>query len=302
MKIVKKRLVSVQTKGKAASSMARRRAACFLYQYKGEGAAAVGYGGEGCRPLPLFAPGETMDRRSLYWIALGLCLTAGHRHYAQEAEAGAFADWARNNSTPGSQFRLAAHAAVHPGKYHFVAGLQGTAGGYAGGLYGAWYAGAGRSLALGGASLELGLRYLRQPFSQLMLEENYAFDLACSLGRFDLMLGNNTRVYRLRRGAAPEYSGGDARIVEPRNLMYALTYRLKPAEHPWNAAISLRNADHFLIQQETNPMLMGRFQHRIGGFFTGYAELWYQSAGLLNIRVNNYGFYLRTGLLWNTGW
>ena len=227
---------------------------------------------------------------------------AGHRLSAQRAEAGAFADWARNSATDGSQLRLAAHAAVQLGKYDIGAGLQGTAGVHADGVYGTWYAAAGRTVSIGGTSLRPGLLYLRHPFSRLMMEENYAFNLACSIGRFDFLLGNNTRVYRFRQGEAPGYSGSESRLVEPRNTMYAVTYRLKPADHPWNAAFSLRNTDHFLIQQETNPMVMGRFQHRIGGQCTGYAELWYQSAGLMNIRVNYYGFYFRTGLLWKIDW
>jgi hypothetical protein len=61
------------------------------------------------------------------------------------------------------------------------------------------------------------------------------------------------------------------------------------------------NFDYFLVQQETNPMVRLTGHFRISDAAKIQSSLWYQGAGMLNIHANHYGFYFRTGVVWQVG-
>ena len=37
--------------------------------------------------------------------------------------------------------------------------------------------------------------------------------------------------------------------------MYSFSYFLKPTDENWNVGLSVTNIDHFVINQETNPVM-----------------------------------------------
>ncbi|MEN8118194.1 MAG: hypothetical protein ABFS16_14510 [Bacteroidota bacterium] len=141
--------------------------------------------------------------------------------------------------------------------------------------------------------------YLCSPFSELIHEHNWGILGKIQRKHFTYKLGTNFRTYRVTPKAERDYNilSGD-KVNEKWNLMYLLSYNLKPVENNWNIGITLTNIDQFIINQETNPVLNLNGKYRASSSVTLFSELWYKSAGALNISVNYFGFFIRTGLIW----
>jgi len=80
--------------------------------------------------------------------------------------------------------------------------------------------------------------------------------------------------------------------------MYLIGYNLKPIDHDWNVGITITNVDHFIINQETNPVFYLHGKYQVSKPLTLFGEWWYKSAEAFNISVNHFGFFFRTGLVW----
>jgi len=65
-----------------------------------------------------------------------------------------------------------------------------------------------------------------------------------------------------------------------------------------NLELRITNFDTFTILQETNPMILAKLSYKINSKLQFYTDLCYMQAGLLNMRVNYFGYYLRGGVLW----
>ena len=143
--------------------------------------------------------------------------------------------------------------------------------------------------------------YLWEPFSTELREINWGVILTCDLPHFQLALGNNYRTYRFGKAYIPsnEVMSGKYRIVEPGNLIYLFQYLLNKKEEPWNLTISLTNNDYFIIEQETNPIVIVKGVYRINENIGSFLDLGYKSAGLLNLKVNHFGYFFRLGIKWN---
>lgn len=141
--------------------------------------------------------------------------------------------------------------------------------------------------------------FMYTPFSDVIHESNWGMLINIERSHFNFQLGTNFRTYRITQKAAENYDINSSRSLhENWNLMYLVGYDLKPEDHTWNIGVSITNIDHFLINQETNPMLKFRGKYAISTPLTIYAESWYKSAGSLNISANYFGFFFRTGLIW----
>ncbi|HQL70815.1 MAG TPA: hypothetical protein PLA77_08285 [Bacteroidales bacterium] len=150
--------------------------------------------------------------------------------------------------------------------------------------------------------LRLDVMYLHGFVTDYVKEMQAAIWLSYRKNRFQLKLGNNTRVYgltRLGKTQTGEHGSSTERLTEPRNLMYQFSFFLKPELSRWNLSINLLNFDYFLIQQETNPMISLRFTYWTRNDISLFSDLWYRSAGFANIRVNYFGFFVRSGLKWS---
>jgi hypothetical protein len=81
--------------------------------------------------------------------------------------------------------------------------------------------------------------------------------------------------------------------------MYSVKYYFWQTSNPWNLYLNITNFERFIIEQEMNPMLnMGLIWQKNDKWPQIFVDYWYQTAGLNNIRVNYFGWLLRTGVKW----
>ncbi|MCX6262067.1 MAG: hypothetical protein NTY95_14760 [Bacteroidia bacterium] len=167
-------------------------------------------------------------------------------------------------------------------------------------IFNSWYMNPYGKIKMGNILLDIGGEYLWTAISQDLRETNWIVSARTTLNHWKLGFGTSFRTYRLSRKAADDafqfYS--ENRITEKWNMMYNATYVLKPYENRWNLSASFINYDHFIIQQENNPMFNLRFDYKISTPLSLYSELWYKPAGLMVIRVTYFGMFLRLGVLW----
>ena len=168
-------------------------------------------------------------------------------------------------------------------------------------VFNSWFARSYGKVIIGKIPLDLGVEYLWTAFSPDLRETNWIMFGRIRLIHWKFGLGTNIRTYRLSRKAADDsnLADSDNGITERWNVMYHATYVLKPCENKWNLSASFTNYDHFIIQQENNPMLNLRFDYKLSNPFSLYSELWYKPAGLMVIKVIYYGTLIRLGIIWN---
>ena len=141
--------------------------------------------------------------------------------------------------------------------------------------------------------------FMYDPFSPLVHESNWGVLANIPRKHFNYKLGTEFKTYHITNKAENDYDiTSNKKLNEKWNLIYLIKYSLKPSEHKWNAGASITNIDHFLINQETNPMVNIEGRYDISSPLTLYVESWYKSAGSLNISANYFSFFFRTGIIW----
>jgi hypothetical protein len=168
-------------------------------------------------------------------------------------------------------------------------------------FFNSWYLSSYGKLKAGKIPLVLGGEYIWSAFSPDMRETNWIAFAGTTLKHWRFGFGTGIRTYRLSKKAKadPSLLDPDATITEKWNMIYHATYMLKPGENKWNLSGSFTNYDHFIIQQENNPMFNLRFDYKISNPVSLYSELWYRQAGWMVIKVTYYGMFIRLGVLWN---
>lgn len=141
--------------------------------------------------------------------------------------------------------------------------------------------------------------YLYTPFSDLLVELNRGGFVRFDRSRFSLELGTHLRTYAFRREAIDRLGLTDHTRLHEWNLYYRFRYAVKPLDHHWNIAFSLTNADLFLINQETNPALHIGGIYQLSDQVQLLLDAGYQQAGMFNISVHYFGFFIRPGLIWH---
>ena len=138
-------------------------------------------------------------------------------------------------------------------------------------------------------------------YSDILLETNYGCLATMKTAHFDLQLGTNCRTYSIRKSAIEklEIENVATKIHENFNLMYLFGYNIKPANHNWNAGLAVTNMDYFMINQETNPYVNLKGFLKAGSAVRIFTEVWYKTAGALNMSSNYFGFLMRGGIVWN---
>lgn len=143
------------------------------------------------------------------------------------------------------------------------------------------------------------LFYTYNLFSEIIHETNLGIALNHDSKHFSYVLGSNFRTSHLTRKAIEDYNiSSSTKLVAKWNLMYLVGISLKPLENRWNAGFRITNIDSFIIHHDTNPMLVLNTKYRLQVPLTLYMETWYKTAGVFNISANSFGFFLRTGVLW----
>jgi hypothetical protein len=183
----------------------------------------------------------------------------------------------------------------------FSAGVLFTAGGQRENNLGGCYLDYARSFSIFNQAFSVSGFYLWVPFSNELRETDWGITLSCKLPHFRFTLGNNYRTYRFSRAyiRSDESTTGAYRITEPGNLIYSFRYNLRNEEEPWNLMFSVTNNDYYLFEQETNPMVILNGSCRIADNLTSFIDLGYKSAGLLCIKVDYFGCFLRFGIKWD---
>lgn len=142
--------------------------------------------------------------------------------------------------------------------------------------------------------------FLRTPFSDLLRETNWGLLMDMKHNHFAMQLGTEFRSFAFTRKAIDTYGyREDERIRENWNLVYSIGYHLKPDDYQWNVGLSVTNIDYFVMNQETNPVLRLSGRYRVSLPVDLFMEAWYKSAGALNLSVNYFGFFFRTGIAWD---
>jgi hypothetical protein len=158
-----------------------------------------------------------------------------------------------------------------------------------------------REIQIKDKPIELHAFFFRTPFSGILHETNWGPFLKIKRKHFEMAIGTNFRTYSFSRKAVKEYSinKNDAKIHEVFNIIYAFSYNLKPPDNPWNVGLTVTDIDYFSINQETNPMFNMHGFYKLSLPVRLYLEAWYKIAGASNLDVNYFGFYFRTGILWD---
>jgi hypothetical protein len=137
--------------------------------------------------------------------------------------------------------------------------------------------------------------------SKIVMESDLGLLIRMSHSRFNMEIGSDFRTYNLRQKAVSDniYPRDATKIREIYNIVYLFNYNLKPNDDTWNVGLTITNIDHFIINQETNPVLnlSGKYKLRLP--ITLYAEAWYKYAGVTNLELNKFGYFFRTGIIWN---
>jgi len=142
--------------------------------------------------------------------------------------------------------------------------------------------------------------YLGKAFSKELNETNTGILVDYLTNHFGFQIGLNARIFSFNNEAKQKYNFPEpfnTTIWEPFNLMYKFTYYLQ-YNRKWNFEASVTNFDTYIIEQETNPMLLTKFSYKLQDKLLLYCDLGYLEAGLLNMRVNTFGLYLRGGVIW----
>jgi len=141
--------------------------------------------------------------------------------------------------------------------------------------------------------------YTYNPYSELIHETNWGLVLEKNTKHFIIKAGTNFRTYKITNKAIDLYNiEGNTKIHENWNIMYLLQYNLKPSDNNWNVGVSITNIDYFVINQETNPVFFLQGKYKFKAPLSLFIETWYKSAGSFNISVNYFGYFIRTGLVW----
>jgi len=141
--------------------------------------------------------------------------------------------------------------------------------------------------------------FLSNFFSDLAHEYDWGLLANLELKHFVFKLGTEFRTYHITQKASEEYEiESNKNLHENWNIMYLVGYNVKPMDYKWNIGLSITNIDHFIINQDINPMIYLQGKYRVTPPITLYIEPWYQNSGTCNISANYFGFFIRTGLIW----
>ncbi|PKP03169.1 MAG: hypothetical protein CVU11_09410 [Bacteroidetes bacterium HGW-Bacteroidetes-6] len=140
------------------------------------------------------------------------------------------------------------------------------------------------------------------PFSEWVHEFNIVLALRHKTTHWDILLGNNSRIYSLTKASRNLGSDTDSSdnnsVKEWRNLMYNFEFLLKPEESRWNATAGITDYAPFFFNQETNPMAYAGIKYKMVNNITLYSKFWYQPAGNFNLQADYFGLFIQGGIIW----
>lgn len=160
---------------------------------------------------------------------------------------------------------------------------------------------ASRRLAIKSWPLDLQFFGLQTIYSNLLRETNWGAFIQKQGKHFDIRLGTGFRTFAFRNYAIKKYGIEEeaTKLHENFNLIYSFGYHLKPPASNWNIGLSVTNVDYFMVNQETNPIFCLEGSYKLKDSISLLTQFWYEPAGVFNIYANYFGFFVRTGIIWN---
>ncbi|MEN8230953.1 MAG: hypothetical protein ABFS38_22545 [Bacteroidota bacterium] len=228
----------------------------------------------------------------MLWVLSGLNLEA-------QTGGSGYVDMGSNNVSNGFYLKTAALVQYQFGKNSVATGLQLDLKSNNSTVFSGYSIRGSRDLQVKGFPFELQGFGIWTPYAGLLRETNWGMSLSIRQNHFSIQLGTGFRSIAFTQKSIDTnmYEKGE-RIRENWNLLYSAGYHLKPLESHWNIGLTVTNLDHFLVNQETNPIFNLRGHYRISLPLDLFMEAWYKSAGAFNLSVNYFGFFIRTGIVW----
>jgi hypothetical protein len=217
-----------------------------------------------------------------------------------QLETTCYTDAGKTVVSDGLFVRSAWMADYRFGKNNIAAGLQINFKSNADRILSGYFASASREWMIKNFPVEVQGFFILSPYSQILKETLWGFSLGTYSRHFVLKIGTSFRTYAYTRTAIKDYDiTSNYKIHENWNPTYLLGYYVKPIDHRWNVGFALTNIDNFSINQDTNPAFKMHVAYRPGLSFNCFMEYWYKSAGAFNLMVNHFGFFIRTGIVWD---
>ena len=211
-----------------------------------------------------------------------------------------YTDAGRTNVSHGIFINSAILGYYKYGKNKVSAGFQTALKNYNNGFSG-FTLNASRIVSIKNNPIELKAFYTRTYPTEIFAETNWGILLQINHKRFEAAVGSNFRTYSFSQQAVNEYdiSKKNSKIHEIYNLMYRLSYYLKPTYDNWNVCLSVTNIDYFVINQETNPVLNLSGMYKLSSPVSVYLQAWYKCSGVTNLKLNHFGYFFRAGIVWD---
>lgn len=159
-------------------------------------------------------------------------------------------------------------------------------------------AGLNRTFLVDEKPLKAGVFHIWKPFTDRMGEHNTGILVNMNRKRFDYDLGLYRRYFYIRQSFLRKGNYNQRYHSEQLNIMYRIMYKLIQKEDI-DLKMGIGSFDSFTLQQETNPMFLTEMQYHLSDRFSLRLNAVYLQSGLMNIRVNYYGYQIRGGMLWN---
>jgi len=167
-------------------------------------------------------------------------------------------------------------------------------------IFAAYFLNIGGSFQVFKHDVSISTFYLWKPFSENLMETNYGVIANLKTKFIGLSIGSNLRRYGYTEEAILKnniLNSINTSIDEPLNLMYKLSF-YQAFNSKLKLELRVTNYDTFIIQQITNPMAMSKLTYNLNPKLELYTDLGIMQAGLLNVRINYFGFYCRGGIIW----
>jgi len=212
----------------------------------------------------------------------------------------AYIELGQNNITDGIYLKTAMMPAYEYGHFGVQAGVrfdiisnnQNVLSGFS-------LIGSGNFL-IGNIPLDVQGLYILSRYLDVLHETNWGLLLKTRTKHFKISLGTSFRTLALNNEEAQNLNDTiNTRIHENWNMIYSFSYYIKPLDNDWNINFSVTNIDYFNLSQETNPIFKIGAQYAINPTLSLFIDTGYESSGITNMNTDFFGFYFKTGIIWN---
>lgn len=246
-----------------------------------------------------YLPHGSTSRSSLKFLIISVIGLTVSVHLKAQVLFSPYIDAGKSVVSDGFYIKTSVQGAYQYGKNKAEAGTQIDIKSTSRNVFSAVYLNASRELSIKDFQFEIQGLFMFNASSDEIHESDWGALVNIERKHFTANLGTEFRTYRITRRASEKYGiESNKRLHENWNLIYLLGYHVMPKDYKWNIGVSITNFDHFVISQETNPMVFLDGNYTINKSMTLFAETWYKGVGTFNIYADYYGILFRTGLIW----